>query len=154
MAGAAHPGALQRGAEGEILWVDPGPERLDVLGGAGEGLLDPGPDPGSQLLDVFVLGPERRIAVEPGGGFPCYFHVVDPLVVAELRGQGTGFQLAQPTRPLGPSPRAFGHYGYGGSLGFADPDAGVAFCYLMNRPGERWQTPRTQRLVDALYDCL
>lgn len=67
---------------------------------------------------------------------------------------GLGFQLAQPTRPLGPSPRAFGHYGYGGSLGFADPDAGIAFGYLMNRPGERWQTPRTQRLIDALYACL
>jgi CubicO group peptidase (beta-lactamase class C family) len=67
---------------------------------------------------------------------------------------GLGFQLAQPTRPLGPNPGAFGHYGYGGSLGFADPDTGVAFGYLMNRPGERWQTPRTQRLIDAVYDCL
>ena len=67
---------------------------------------------------------------------------------------GLGFQLAQPTRPLGPSPNAFGHYGYGGSLGFADPDAGVAFGYLMNRPGERWQTPRTTRLIEAFYGCL
>lgn len=67
---------------------------------------------------------------------------------------GLGFQLAQPTRPLGPNPAAFGHYGYGGSLGFADPDAGVAFGYLMNRPGQRWQTPRTQRLIDAVYASL
>jgi CubicO group peptidase (beta-lactamase class C family) len=67
---------------------------------------------------------------------------------------GLGFQLAQPTRPLGPNPAAFGHYGYGGSLGFADPDAGVAFGYLMNRPGLRWQTPRTQRLIDAVYASL
>jgi len=67
---------------------------------------------------------------------------------------GLGFQLTQPTRPLGHGERAFGHFGYGGSLGFGDPDAGVAFGYLMNRPGERWQTPRTQRLIDALYACL
>jgi len=67
---------------------------------------------------------------------------------------GLGFQLAQPTRPIGPNPRAFGHYGYGGSLGFADPDAGIAFGYLMNRPGERWQVARTQRLIDAVYACL
>ncbi|MGH7336661.1 MAG: serine hydrolase domain-containing protein, partial [Myxococcota bacterium] len=67
---------------------------------------------------------------------------------------GLGFQLAQPSRPIGASPRAFGHFGYGGSLGFADPDAGLAFGYLMNRPGERWNNPRTERLVDALYQCL
>jgi CubicO group peptidase (beta-lactamase class C family) len=67
---------------------------------------------------------------------------------------GLGFQLTQPTRPLGPSPSAFGHYGYGGTLGFADPDANLAFGYLMNHPGERWQTPRTQRLIDAVYACL
>lgn len=67
---------------------------------------------------------------------------------------GLGFQLHQESRPLGGSGAGFGHYGYGGSLGFADPPAGVAFGYLTNRPGERWQTPRTQALIDALYGCL
>jgi CubicO group peptidase (beta-lactamase class C family) len=67
---------------------------------------------------------------------------------------GLGFQLSQPARPLGPSPSAFGHYGYGGSLGFADPDANLAFGYLMNHPGDRWKTPRTKRLIDAVYACL
>ena len=67
---------------------------------------------------------------------------------------GLGFQLAQPSRPIGASPRAFGHFGYGGSLGFADPDAGLAFGYVMNRPGERWNNPRTERLIEALYRCL
>lgn len=67
---------------------------------------------------------------------------------------GLGFQLGQPTRAVGTGERAFGHFGYGGSLGFADPDSGVAFAYLMNRPGERWQTPRAQALLEALADCL
>jgi len=67
---------------------------------------------------------------------------------------GLGFQLSQPTRPLGPNAEAFGHWGHGGGLGFADPVAGVAFGYLMNRPGVRWQTPRTQNLIDALYAAL
>lgn len=67
---------------------------------------------------------------------------------------GLGFQLAQPARTIGTSPNAFGHFGFGGTLGFADPDAGVAFGYLMNRPGERWHHPRTERLLDALYACL
>lgn len=67
---------------------------------------------------------------------------------------GLGFQVAQPTRPLGPNEGAFGHYGYGGGLGFADPVGGVAFGYLMNLPGIRWQTPRTENLITALYDAL
>jgi CubicO group peptidase (beta-lactamase class C family) len=67
---------------------------------------------------------------------------------------GLGFQLAHPARPIGPCPRAFGHFGYGGTLGFADPDAGLSFAYLMNRPGERWHTARTKRLIDAVYACL
>ena len=67
---------------------------------------------------------------------------------------GLGFQLTQPTRPLGPNPGAFGHYGYGGALGFADPVAGVAFGYLMNLPGARWQNPRSEGLIDAVYASL
>ena len=67
---------------------------------------------------------------------------------------GLGFQLTQPERPLGPNPRSFGHFGAGGSLGFADPDAGIAFGYVMNRAGPRWQNPRVRALVDALYSCV
>src|SRR5262249_29846141 len=46
---------------------------------------------------------------------------------------GLGFMLASPTLPLGPSPRAFGHGGWGGSLGIADPDARVGWAYVMNK---------------------
>jgi CubicO group peptidase (beta-lactamase class C family) len=67
---------------------------------------------------------------------------------------GLGFQLTQPERPLGPSPRSFGHFGAGGSLGFADPDAGVAFGYVMNMSGPRWQNPRNRALIDAVYASL
>jgi CubicO group peptidase (beta-lactamase class C family) len=67
---------------------------------------------------------------------------------------GLGFQLSQPTRRIGGGGDCFGHYGYGGSLGFADPDCGLAFGYLMNRPGERWYNPRTVALVEAVYAAL
>jgi len=78
----------------------------------------------------------------------------DDLVLGRPSRFGLGYQLAQPSRPLGPNPKTYGHYGHGGTLGFADPDADLAFGYLMNRPGQRWQTPRTQALIDALYESL
>jgi CubicO group peptidase (beta-lactamase class C family) len=67
---------------------------------------------------------------------------------------GLGFQLTQPERPIGPGQATFGHFGAGGSLGFADPGSGVAFGYVMNQMGPRWQNPRTRALVDAAYACL
>ena len=54
---------------------------------------------------------------------------------------------------LGPSPSAFGHAGAGGSLGFADPEQGVGFGYVMNQmdsgvlPHERCTS-----LVRAFYE--
>jgi CubicO group peptidase (beta-lactamase class C family) len=67
---------------------------------------------------------------------------------------GLGFQLTQAERPLGPNPRSFGHFGVGGSLGFADPDVGLAFGYVLNRSGPRWQNPRNRALIDAVYAAL
>ncbi len=50
---------------------------------------------------------------------------------------------------------AFGHCGLGGSLGFADPEAGLAFGYTMNNAGLGvLLNPRGQSLVDAAYRCL
>jgi CubicO group peptidase (beta-lactamase class C family) len=67
---------------------------------------------------------------------------------------GLGFQLTQPERPLGTSTRAFGHFGAGGSLGFADPDAGIGFGYTMNLAGPRWQNARNRALIDAVFRSL
>jgi len=53
---------------------------------------------------------------------------------------------------LGPSPSAFGHAGAGGSLGFADPEQGVGFGYVMNQM-ESGVLPheRCTSLVQAFY---
>ena len=91
--------------------------------------------------------------------------IVDPAALAEaiaeqVYGQdlvlhrpsrfGLGFQLTQPERPIGPGQATFGHFGAGGSLGFADPENEIAFGYVMNQMGPRWQNPRTRALVDAV----
>jgi CubicO group peptidase (beta-lactamase class C family) len=68
---------------------------------------------------------------------------------------GLGFFLSMPGASLGPNPRAFGHPGAGGSLGFADPDARVGFGYVMNRMGPGILIdPRASALIDALYQSL
>ena len=67
---------------------------------------------------------------------------------------GLGFQPTRPERQLGPNPRSYGHFGTGGALGFADPDAGVAFGYVMNAVKPRWQSTRNRRLIEAVYSCL
>ncbi len=66
-----------------------------------------------------------------------------------------GFMLSQPHASFGPSPRAFGHPGAGGSLGFADPDAVIGFGYTVNRTGAHvLLDPRPAALIDALYACI
>lgn len=66
-----------------------------------------------------------------------------------------GFMLSQPHARFGPGPRAFGHPGAGGALGFADPDAGVGFGYTTTRTGAHvLLDPRPAALIDALYACL
>jgi len=67
---------------------------------------------------------------------------------------GLGFKPTVPRRPFGPNPRSFGHFGTGGAVGFADPDAGVAFGYVMNQVIPRWQSTRNRALIDTFYACL
>lgn len=64
---------------------------------------------------------------------------------------GAGFMKS--TRFFGPSPRAFGHPGAGGSVAFADPENKIAFAYVMNQmaPGVM-PNENSLRIVDALYE--
>jgi CubicO group peptidase (beta-lactamase class C family) len=68
---------------------------------------------------------------------------------------GLGFMLASATLPLGSSMHAFGHGGWGGSLGVADPDARVSWAYVMNKmsPGTTGDS-RAAGPVTALYGAL
>jgi CubicO group peptidase (beta-lactamase class C family) len=63
-----------------------------------------------------------------------------------------GFMRSSEVLSLGPNPRAFGHGGWGGSLGIADPDGRVAWAYVMNKmtPGTTGDS-RTAAMLAALY---
>ena len=79
----------------------------------------------------------------------------DDIVLQRPTRFGLGFQLTMAERPLGPSSRAFGHFGAGGSLGFAaDPDARVAFGYAMNQGRGGWQHKHVRHLIDLVYATL
>ena len=67
---------------------------------------------------------------------------------------GLGFMLPSSIMTLG-GPQSFGHFGAGGSMGWADPDAEFGFGYVMNKMamGLAGDT-RTQNLVEACYAAL
>jgi CubicO group peptidase (beta-lactamase class C family) len=67
---------------------------------------------------------------------------------------GLGFMLHSTLMTLG-GPQSFGHFGAGGSMGWADPDAELACGYVMNKMdmGLVGDT-RTQTLMDACYAAL
>jgi CubicO group peptidase (beta-lactamase class C family) len=70
--------------------------------------------------------------------------------------QGLGILLNSPDAVyMGPNPRAFGHHGIGGSIGFGDPDSHIGFSYVVNRfHAVGTNGPRARRLIDALYESL
>jgi CubicO group peptidase (beta-lactamase class C family) len=66
-----------------------------------------------------------------------------------------GFMKPGDAFPFGSSERAFGAPGAGGSLGYADPDAGIAYGYVTNRMGTSLTgDPRDVALRDALAAAL
>ena len=68
---------------------------------------------------------------------------------------GLGYGLSGPEHHYGPNPAAFGHDGFGGSAVGADPEAGVAFAYVMNRMGMNLvDDPRKMAVIDGVYQSL
>ena len=65
---------------------------------------------------------------------------------------GLGYGLSGPEGHYGPNPSAFGHDGFGGSAVGCDPEAGVAYAYVMNRMGMNLaDDPRKMAVIDAIY---
>ncbi len=104
------------------------------------------------------------------GGALNGVHIVSPESLQEATRQEVGDEIDLVTgRPMrrargfmlntdnayGPNLQSYGHGGAGGSTGFADPVAGVGFGYAMNQmQADITATPRSMRLINALYACL
>ncbi|MEU2735383.1 serine hydrolase domain-containing protein [Streptomyces sp. NPDC007095] len=100
-----------------------------------------------------VLSPEAAERVREGQG-SCRDLVLGAGFEHETEA-GLGLWLSGPNGSYGPNPRAFGHDGFGGSCGLADPESGLSLGYVMNRMGPHIaDDPRKMALVDALYSAL
>ena len=100
-----------------------------------------------------LLSPEAVERVREGQG-SCR-----DLVLGARFGRDTeialGLWLSGAHGSYGPNPRAFGHDGFGGSCGLADPEARVSLGYVMNRMGPHLaDDPRKSALVEAVYAAL
>ena len=104
-----------------------------AIGGADLGL-------NSETFNELVAAP-----IAPSGG------VRDKVFNVDVN-YALGFGRPVPHACFGSSDKAFGTPGFGGSIGLADPDTGVGFSYVMNRPGFRpWSDPRELALRQALF---
>ena len=105
-----------------------------ILAGGVDGLSLLGPEQMIRARQPQVRGPDAVIFHET-----CF---------------GLGYAL-QPMLAPGAGQNCFGHPGAGGSLAFADPDAGIGFAYVMNAMQFNMEgDPRSLGLIRTAYECL
>jgi CubicO group peptidase (beta-lactamase class C family) len=105
---------------------------------------------GGELDDVQVLSPETLVAMTapaaPAGRRDQFLGFVD------CWGMGVMLNSAG---LYGPNPMSFGHSGWGGSFGCADPEAGLAIGYVCNQMGpDLTADPRAASLCAAAVNCV
>lgn len=92
-----------------------------------------------------VLDSLTTPATPPTNGLRCKIFHIDMLF-------SLGLTKPYPKFVFGSSEKAFGTTGAGGSFGFADPDTGVGFSYVMNSMGfAPWSDPRELAIRQALF---
>jgi len=83
------------------------------------------------------------------------FKGVDPTFDTETC-FSAGFRMQDPHYAHRASPGTFGHSGWGGAIGFADPEASLGFAYVTNYllGFDDGIDPRRQRMINAVYDLI
>jgi CubicO group peptidase (beta-lactamase class C family) len=89
----------------------------------------------------------RAPAIPPTRGF------YDEVMRLEGMQMSLGFMKPSPRNPFAHS-SSFGMLGFGGNLGFADPDAQLGFAYVANLNGFYLMDPRQNALRFAAYHCI
>lgn len=96
------------------------------------------------IISAKTIGAATKIEVD---------EEIDLVLGRQVR-RGRGF-IINTNSDYGPNPNAFGHNGTGGSTGFADPETGIGIGYAMNQMKSEYPaTPRSRRLIDAVYECI
>lgn len=68
---------------------------------------------------------------------------------------GAGVMINRGSGHYGPEPATVGHYGFGGSCAFADPERAISGAYVMNRQMDVLVgDERATALINAAYGCL
>lgn len=100
---------------------------------------------GTELVDARALDRATSLQIEN-----------EDLVLRFPMTWGIGFGLNAGMKVYGPNTEAFGHHGWGGSFGFADPVARLGVGYAMNfmREAVDGPDPRIIALVKAVYASL
>lgn len=102
----------------------------------------------------FTIEPEdvaRMGAVESATGEDFVLHGPGRWTLGFHKGGASPGDVEPPIR-ISLSEEAFGHSGFGGSMGFADPGVGLSFGYVMNQmKSDMGLAPSGQSLVDATY---
>lgn len=75
---------------------------------------------------------------------------IDKVNGAEMA-YGLLFQKPCAFSPFSPNPAAYGHAGVGGSIAFADPDAGLAMAWIPSRFSALSFDSRVKAVIDAVY---
>ncbi|HSH92529.1 MAG TPA: hypothetical protein VK968_00115, partial [Roseimicrobium sp.] len=79
---------------------------------------------------------------------------VDKTVPTTMGPRGLGYGLGEEGAAMGTQLTCFGHGGYGGSLGFADLDCGLAVGFARNRLRDPSGVDTVRLLVDTVRRCL
>lgn len=93
----------------------------------------------------------------PGAAAECArARITGPdLVLPFTLSWGAGVLRNDPVGIYGPGQHSFGHSGWGGSCGFADPERRLSAAYVMNRQTPHLiGDPRATTLIEALYASL